>query len=137
MSAAAIVFRLPRNALVAVVALVALLQPAMTPLAPDLAGWLPNHGHIYVGGIPVPHHHPGAPPSAHADEVVGNATAHGATDAAGVVFTFEDLGLFASLMPPSLPGSPAPPEGVAAAPLAEPTRPASLHPTPSPQPPQA
>lgn len=35
-----------------------LAQPLLTPIAPDLAGWSPNHGHVYANGKAVPHTHP-------------------------------------------------------------------------------
>ena len=47
-----------RYGVYAVAALVALLQPLMTPFVPSLAGWLPGHQHVYVGGLPTTHSHP-------------------------------------------------------------------------------
>lgn len=41
-----------------VAAMLALVQPLITPLAPQLAGWLPGHQHVYVNGVPVDHAHP-------------------------------------------------------------------------------
>lgn len=41
-----------------VLAFVSLVQPLLTPFAPDLAGWAPNHGHVYANGEVVPHTHP-------------------------------------------------------------------------------
>lgn len=36
---------------------------------PQLAGWYPNHGHIYRDGLPVPHHHPWDVTAAHVPAV--------------------------------------------------------------------
>ncbi|MGE3413921.1 MAG: hypothetical protein AB7L91_17045 [Dehalococcoidia bacterium] len=44
--------------LLAVAALLALLQPAFSPVFPQIAGWLPGHQHVYVNGVPVNHAHP-------------------------------------------------------------------------------
>jgi len=42
----------------AAMAMLALASPSLTALNPELAGWLPSHGHVYAGGMPVPHAHP-------------------------------------------------------------------------------
>lgn len=41
-----------------VVALLSLLQPLLTPFVPEIAGWTPDHGHIYANGEAIPHTHP-------------------------------------------------------------------------------
>lgn len=129
MAHASIPSRLHRNLLVAVVAFVALMQPMLTPLAPDLAGWMPNHGHIYAHGAAVPHHHPGDAAAAHEHPRSGDA-------AATVVFTFEDLGLFASVVTPAPAVVPATPDAIALPPAPRPARPGSAVVAPVLQPPQ-
>lgn len=47
-----------RYGLYAIAALMALLQPLMTPWAPAFAGWLPGHQHVFVNGMPIAHSHP-------------------------------------------------------------------------------
>lgn len=42
----------------AAVAIAALLLPLLTPAAPALAAWTPEHDHIFAGGREVPHSHP-------------------------------------------------------------------------------
>jgi hypothetical protein len=40
-------------------AIFALLETTLfTTINPQFAGWLPDHGHIYRNGVPVPHTHP-------------------------------------------------------------------------------
>jgi len=46
-----------RNAFIAM-AFLSLAQPLLTPIMPDLAGWSPNHGHVYANGQVIPHTHP-------------------------------------------------------------------------------
>jgi len=134
--------RLHRNVLLGTLAVVALLQPAMVPFSPDMAGRMPNHGHIYAGGVAVPHSHPGEDPAAHEPHDAASAASAGdeaAPDAApdaAVVFTFEDLGLFASVIAPAVAGALATPEAVAAPRLAEPAPPMAVVVSPRPQPPQ-
>lgn len=82
-------------------AVLALASPSLTALNPDWAGWLPSHGHVYEGGVPVPHSHPwdAAPPTAMAfpvaDPVTGGPHSHAAEDHAhehgegSVVFTWD------------------------------------------------
>lgn len=41
-----------------ILTVIALLQPVLSALHPGLAGWSPSHGHAYIGGMPVAHHHP-------------------------------------------------------------------------------
>ncbi|MCK9487741.1 MAG: hypothetical protein M0R73_13800 [Dehalococcoidia bacterium] len=41
-----------------VLAIFSLAQPWLTPVVPDLAGWAPNHGHVYTNGEVAPHSHP-------------------------------------------------------------------------------
>ncbi|MCC6417249.1 MAG: hypothetical protein IT429_03265 [Gemmataceae bacterium] len=45
----------------AAVAIAALLLPLLTPAAPALAAWTPEHDHIFAGGREVPHSHPWEP----------------------------------------------------------------------------
>lgn len=157
-----VVRRLHRNVLVAVLAFLALSQPLLTPLSPDLAGRMPNHGHIYAGGVPVPHAHPGdagrepstarvicnlhgAPHPIAASDVGGASTASTSEpqaetpsdEATAPVFTFDTLGLFASLAMPVAPAAPACPEPTAAWRAAPTVRFASVPVAPQPQPPQA
>lgn len=133
--APSIVRRMSRNVLIGALAVAALLVPALTPFAPDLAGRLPNHGHIYAQGVAVPHTHPGDDPAAHhgGDHVEADGGAAEAT----VIFTVEDLGLFASAMPPALVSPPATPDPVAAPAAPDPMRPGSVRIAPRPHPPQA
>lgn len=44
--------------LMAAGAVVAMLLPALTLFAPDLAGRTPDHQHVYRNGVAVPHVHP-------------------------------------------------------------------------------
>ena len=146
-----------REALATLLALVALLQPTFTPLAPDLAGWLPSHGHIYRDGVPVPHSHPGdaaaslpslirhlhgAPHLLPAAVPKTGETTTADTEApqdsgAAVVFTFENIELFASVMPPSPQALPACPQAIAVTVSTAPTRLALVAVAPIPRPPQA
>lgn len=130
--------RLHRNVLLGTLAMLALLQPAMVPFSPDMAGRLPNHGHIYLTGVAVPHSHPGdaVPAHDHGSEDVAPATADAAGRDVAVVFTFEDLGLFASVIAPAVTGAPETPEPVAAHAAPQPMRPATVVVAPRPQPPR-
>lgn len=134
--ASSIVRRLPRNVLLGALAVAALLVPAMTPFSPDMAGRLHNHGHLYAQGVAVPHVHPGDEAAAHHGGDHADAVETDEAEAS-VVFTFEDLGLFASVMPPALAGTPVTPDPVVAPAVPDPVRPGSIRVAPRPQPPQA
>ncbi|MGE3960105.1 MAG: hypothetical protein AB7F65_00315 [Dehalococcoidia bacterium] len=71
-----------------VAAVFALLQPLLAVVDGDLAGWRPDHEHVYAAGIPFEHDHP---------------SSHGAEgdtgDEAGVAFLFE-LSVSGSILPP-------------------------------------
>lgn len=112
--------------LVTMVALLALLAPILTPLSPQLAGWLPSHGHVYRDGVPVAHSHPadsgrltpslicglhGAPHPAPASAPADRQPESSPGDDS-VAFTFEGLGLFGSVAPPSAGSLPACPDEV-------------------------
>jgi hypothetical protein len=49
---------LARQQVLVLLTFIALLQPVVSALSPGLAGWSPAHGHAYIGGMPVAHHHP-------------------------------------------------------------------------------
>lgn len=77
-----------------VAAAVALLQPMLASLSPDLAGWRPDHGHVYAHGVPVEHTHPW---DARASEGPAGPGQQGESDE-GVAFVF-DLDFFGSVLP--------------------------------------
>ncbi|MEZ4552777.1 MAG: hypothetical protein R3B59_02625 [Dehalococcoidia bacterium] len=121
----------PVARLLAFAAVASLFLPILTPLSPGLAGWSASHGHIYAGGVPVPHTHPweqapGPAPAAapvfhlcelHPDGIVPapSGEASGAaieddTAAAAarqdVVFTFDQTLLSVSMLVPEPPVAP-------------------------------
>ena len=100
--------RRPRGYSIFVVAAVfALLQPLLTPFAPQLAGWLPGHQHIYVNGIPVDHAHTWEGASTE------GATADSDDVPAGFIFHLCDIHPD-GLVPISQPSSDSSPVGAAA-----------------------
>ena len=44
-------------------ALLAVLQPVLTTIIPDISGWSPEHGHLTLGSVVPPHAHPYDPAS--------------------------------------------------------------------------
>lgn len=150
-----VIVRLDRNVLVAVLALIALLTPTFSAFSPEIAGWTPTHGHLFRGGIPVAHRHPGDAPADATPRGFVLCNVHGAPHASpdagagaspagmpseatdGVALTFEGLGLFTSLIAPAASLLPACPQPVSAPLVAMTFRPASVVVAPAPQPPQA
>lgn len=42
----------------AIAATLALLQPLLVAVSPEIAGWHPDHEHVYLDGVPRDHSHP-------------------------------------------------------------------------------
>ena len=131
-------------------ALLALLLPTLTTLAPDMAGWSPMHEHIYRNGVPVPHTHPYD--SAHPTEITpcvvptdtGPATANEApapadpaTDEESVRFTFSGSLMGSIMLPPAAVTAPSCPQVTAEAALPPSNSFTSAHVLPATPPPRA
>jgi hypothetical protein len=83
--------RAPHVWLIALAAAFTLLQPALGALSPSLAGWNPNHSHVFTteaAAVTGEHHHPY---DAHSHDPHEEAPATGETDGGaddeGVLFT--------------------------------------------------
>jgi hypothetical protein len=90
-----------------VLALLALASPSLTAVHPDLAGWLPSHGHVYAGGVAVPHEHPwGGPAPTTMTFPAVSAEASGAGNAdrgsADVAFTWDTSSTVKALHVPAV-----------------------------------
>lgn len=79
--------RYAASPLVPAIAVFALLSTSvLMPINPQSAGWLPDHGHIYRSGLPVPHTHPWE----HTPQAAVRDSRHAAPD--DVVFTPSQTG---------------------------------------------
>ena len=75
--------------LLAVVAFAGLLLPIVSGAAGDsLAGWQPEHGHVYRHGVEISHTHPYEHTHSHAHVAPGATLSEGQADPSDVGFTF-------------------------------------------------
>lgn len=126
----------PLHTVLTWLAILALIQPLLTPFAPDLAGWSPSHSHVFTGGTPHPHSHPW---DHHADGHNHEATGHSAPTGhdARVGFITDWSSTAGALWAPQVAVRLTGPEPILEVSRAVPPRPSSIPTIPDPDPPRA